>query len=313
MTRISEIACATLGVRDVRATSAFYRDVFNYEPLAAGEVDAGLAALWQVPAGVRARYALLARAGATRGHLRLVGCDPCGDHAWGGYERFYDYGHYAVNIRVPDIRSHWTRIIGAGAKPKSGPTHWVVEAGMEAWDSLSWDPDGTLLDAYTISGRPDVFKDLKGRASEIETVAIHVGDADRAKRFYTALGYSTFFDRRIDDLGAFFHLPEGVVLRDVNLYKPELSGIGRIEIVQYEGLPGLPVGPRARPPQRGILSVSFEAEDLEAVASLVRDHGGAVETAPQRVNLPGVGPADALRASGPDGEGLEFYVPRGRP
>ena len=43
MTRISEIACATFGVRDVRATSAFYRDVFNYEQLATGEVDPGLA------------------------------------------------------------------------------------------------------------------------------------------------------------------------------------------------------------------------------------------------------------------------------
>ena len=307
MTAISEIACATLGVRDVRATSAFYRDVFNYELRATGAVDAALAALWQVPAGSTARYALLAREGAARGHLRLLGCDPVGEHAWGGYERYFDYGHYAVNIRVPDIRSHWTRIIGAGAKPKSGPTHWVVEAGLEAWDSLSWDPDGTLLDAYTITGRPDVFRDLEGRASELETIAIHVGDADRSKRFYTALGYSTFFDRRIDDLGAFFHLPDGVVLRDVNLYKPEHSGIGRIEIVQYEGLPGEPVGPRARPPRRGILSISFEADDLEAIATLVRGHGGTAESAPQRVVLPGVGAAEALRATGPDGEGLEFY------
>lgn len=312
MTSISEIACATLGVRDVRATSAFYRDVFNYEQVATGSVTPELAALWQVPAGTRARHALLARTGATRGHLRLIGCDPGGDHAWGSYERYFDHGHYAVNIRVPDIRSHWTRIIGAGAKPKSGPTHWVVEAGMEAWDSLSWDPDGTLLDAYTISGRPDVFKDLQGRASEIETIAIHVGDADRSKRFYTALGYSTFFDRRIDDLGAFFHLPDGVVLRDVNLYKPERSGIGRVEIVQYEGLAGEPVGPRARPPQRGILSISFETDDLEGAAGLVREHGGTIDTAPQRVVLPGVGAAEALRARGPDGEGLEFYARRAR-
>ena len=266
------------------------------------------------PAGVRARYALLARAGATRGHLRLIGCEPCGDHAWGGYERFYDYGHYAVNIRVPDIRSHWTRIIGAGAKPKSGPTHWVVEAGMEAWDSLSWDPDGTLLDAYTISGRPDVFKDLKGRASEIETVAIHVGDADRAKRFYTALGYSTFFDRRIDDLGAFFHLPDGVVLRD---REPLQAGARRASAASRScNTRACRACRSVRGPVRrsaASLSVSFETDDLEGAAGLVRDHGGTVETAPQRVNLPGVGAADALRASGPDGEGLEFYVPPGRP
>jgi len=311
MTRISEIDTATLGVRDLRATTTFYRDVFDYEQLATGDVDPALAALWQVPAGTRARYALLGRRGAPRGRLRLLACEPSGEHAWGGYERYFDYGHYAVNIRVPDIRSHWTRIIGAGAKPKSGPTHWVVEAGMEAWDSLSWDPDGTLLDSYTITGRPDVFQDLKGRASELETVAIHVGDADRAKRFYCALGYSTFFDRSIDDLGAFFHLPDGVVLRDVNLYKPELSGIGRIEIVQYVGLPGTPIGPAARPPRRGILSIGFECDDLDAVAAIVREHGGAIESEPVELELPAVGAVRAMGAIGPDGERLEFHQRRG--
>ncbi|MCP5471234.1 MAG: hypothetical protein H7A18_04020 [Sinobacteraceae bacterium] len=307
MSRISEIAFATLGVRDLRTTTTFYRDVFDYEQLASGAVDPELAALWQVPSGTTARYAVLGRRGAPRGRLRLLACEPPGEHAWGSYERYFDYGHYAINIRVPDIRSHWTRIIGGGAKPKSGPTHWVVEAGMEAWDSLSWDPDGTLLDSYTVTGRPDVFQDLQGHASELETVAIHVGDADRAKRFYVALGYSTFFDRRIDDLGAFFHLPDGVVLRDVNLYKPECSGIGRIEIVQYEGLLGNPVGPLARPPRRGILSISFECEHLESAAAIVCEHGGSVAGAPVEVDLPAVGAVRALSATAPDGEVLEFY------
>lgn len=48
MRRISAIACATLGVRDVRATSTFYRDVFDYLALASGVVDPSLAALWQL-------------------------------------------------------------------------------------------------------------------------------------------------------------------------------------------------------------------------------------------------------------------------
>lgn len=308
MPAISEIAFVTLGVSDLLATTKFYRDVFDYEQLATGEASPGLAALWQLPAGTGARYAVLGRRGAPRGRLRLLACDTPGEHAWGSYQRYFDYGHYAVNIRVPDIRSHWTRIIGGGAKPKSGPTHWVVEPGLEAWDSLSWDPDGTLLDAYTITGRPDVFQDLQGHASELETVAIHVGDADRAQRFYTALGYSTFFDRRIDDLGAFFHLPDGVVLRDVNLYKPECSGIGRIEIVQFEGLPGEPIGPLARPPRHGILSISFECDDLEATAAIVTAHGGAIESAAQDLELPTVGAVRALGAIGPDGERLEFYA-----
>ena len=102
------------------------------------------------------------------------------------------------------------------------------------------------------------------------------------------------------------------VLRDVNLYKPECSGIGRIEIVQYEGLPGNPVGPLARPPRRGILSISFECEDLESAAAIVREHGGSVAGAPVEVDLPAVGAVRAMSATGPDGEVLEFYERRSR-
>ncbi|MFO1427042.1 MAG: hypothetical protein U1F11_08715 [Steroidobacteraceae bacterium] len=252
---------------------------------------------------------MLGRAGAKRGRLRLLACATPGEHCWDGYERYFDYGHYALNIRVPDIRALYPKLVEAGARPKSTPTHWVVEPGLEAWDSMCWDPDGTLLDSYTVTGRPDVFADLQGRASELETVALHVSDAARARRFYEAIGYSLFYDRRIDDLGEFFHLPKDVVLHNVNMYKPEQSTIGRIEIVQYVGLPGRPVGVKARPPKLGILSISFEAGDLEDVARRVREGGGRVTSAPVRVTLPAVGPAEVLTAVGPDEEALEFYRP----
>ncbi len=90
MTQFSEISYATLGVRDVRETSRFYREVFDYDLLATGVVDTALAALWQVPQGVRAHYAVLSLRGAPRGHLRLLGCEPAGEQPWGRCERYFD-------------------------------------------------------------------------------------------------------------------------------------------------------------------------------------------------------------------------------
>lgn len=309
---ISEVAVATLGVADLDVTEAFYRDVFGYETRARGTVPEEYHRGWRMPPGSQARFCLLARPGSTRGMLRLVQADSPGAHIWGCYERIQDHGHYAINFRVPDVHAIWQALLANGVRPKSAPLRWDVDETMVAWDSQCWDPDGTLLDVYTMEGRPDIFTPLEGRASSIETVAIHVADADRSHAFYRGLGFSLFFDRRIDDLGAFFHLPDKVVLRDVNLIKPELSSIGRIEIVELEGLPGLPVEERAHPPNLGILSISFETDDIERTAILVAALGGRSLTAPHRAGDAGLGKVQAFSAFGPDGELLEFVQPDGK-
>ncbi len=309
----SEIQAVTLGVRNLARTRTFYEKVFGYRTLDESNVGRDCAALWGVPDGVDARTALLARFSGgvpvRRGMIRLLECTPSGEHAWGGYERYFDYGHYAVNIRVPDIRASYETILAAGARARSRPTRWEVEPGLEAWDSLSFDPDGTLLDVYTVSGRPDVFAPIEGLATEVETVAIHVDDAHRSRDFYRGLGYSLFFDRLITDLSGFFHIPKHVALHDINLYKPERSPVGRIEIVQYRGLPGEPVGARARPPRLGILAISFETPDVAAAQARLRELGASGIGPVAEVVLPGIGRALAFAADGPDRERLEFHQP----
>ncbi len=304
---ISELAIATLGVRDLAVTRRFYESQFGYVCRGESAVPPELHELWQLDSGNPARCALLAAPGATRGLLRLIACRSPGPHVWGNYERYFDYGYYAVNIRVPDVRAIHAALLAAGARQKSPPTHWVIEPGHSAWDSLSWDPDGTLLDVYTTEGRPDIARPIAGVASALETIAIHVGDAGRAREFYQALGFALFFDRQIDDLGAFFHLPDGVVLHDVNLYKPQYSGIGRVEIVQYRGLPGAPLGRGARAPRLGIHSISFETDDLIGSLATVHAAGGTLLTDPVTTTLPGLGRVRLAMAEGPDQEWLEFY------
>jgi catechol 2,3-dioxygenase-like lactoylglutathione lyase family enzyme len=307
----SEIQTVTLGVRSLTQTRAFYETAFGYRCVDESTVSHDCAGFWGVPAGVGARTALLARAApdgpVRRGMIRLLECTPAGEHAWGRYERYFDYGHYAVNIRVPDIRTSYDTMLEAGASSKSRPTRWEVEPGLEAWDSLSWDPDGTLIDVYTVSGRPDVFAPIQGLATEVETVAIHTSDARRSRDFYLRLGYSQFYDRLITDLSSFFHLPEHVALHNINLFKPERSPVGRIEIVQYVGLPGEPVGARARPPRLGILAIAFETQDVGAAQDRLRQLGSPEVGAVTEIELPGIGRVRTFAADSPDRERLEFH------
>jgi catechol 2,3-dioxygenase-like lactoylglutathione lyase family enzyme len=311
---LSEVAIATAGVADLGRAQRFYSSCFGYRTLAHGPLPDAIGPSWRMAPGLRGHYALLGPPGAAVGLLRLVAFDAPGGQIWGGYERIEDHGHYALNLRVPNVHVTWPQMLAAGARPKSAPTRWNIDASMLAIDSQCWDPDGTLLDVYTMEGRPDIFGALDGPASALETVALHVADAERSRDFYLSLGYELFFDRRIAELNTFFHLPAGVALRDVNLAKPARSWIGRIEIVQLEGMRGVPVRERAAPPNHGILSITFEAADVQAARTLALRSGAmpcgdasSVDWGPE-----GGGARKSCTVYGPDGELIEFAEPWAR-
>jgi len=245
--------------------------------------------------------------------LRLVAFDRSGERIWGAYERVQDHGHFALNFRVPDCRATWERLQAQGATPRSAPQRWSIEDGMHAWDSQAFDLDGVLLDVYETepgdARSRRLFPPLTGGANDLETVAIHVADADRSRAFYAALGYETYFDRTIRGMEGFFHLPAGTGLRDVNLVMQDRPHVGCIEIVQYPEIPGVQLRDRARPPNLGILSISFEAHDLAEVEYVTRRHGAVPIVAERYVAaLPPFGEASVYACYGPDGEALEFFT-----
>ncbi|MDW8258271.1 MAG: hypothetical protein RML32_02370, partial [Gammaproteobacteria bacterium] len=118
----SEIAQVTFGVADLDRARRFYQSVFDYECIAAGAVPRDCRIVWRIDGDVPARYALLRRSGAPRGWLRLLELQPPGLPIWGDYARYFDHGHYALNIRVPDLRAHWPKLLAAGARARSAPT-----------------------------------------------------------------------------------------------------------------------------------------------------------------------------------------------
>ena len=310
----SEIRIVTVGVADLARASRFYRAVLGWETRAHGEVDRRARAAWRIPNGVHARFEILSRAGSNTGMLRLVAFDRAGERIWGTYERVQDHGHFALNFRVSDCRATWERLQAAGATPRSAPHRWSIEAGSEVWDSQAFDPDGVLLDVYETDAHDERSRRLfpplaDGVANDLETVAVHVADADRSRAFYAALGYETFFDRTIRGMEGFFHLPPGTALRDVNLVMQDRPHVGCMEIVQYPGIAGVPLRDRARPPNLGILSISFEAHDLAEVEYVTRSLGAEPIVAERYVtSLPPFGEASVYACHGPDGEALEFYA-----
>lgn len=305
----SEIKLATVGVSDLAAAGAFYRDAFGYVERGAGAVPAAaLARAWLVPAGLAGRFAVLGPPRADGGLLRLVQWDAPGERVWGGYARIQDLGHYALNFRVADLGAFWPRLLAAGAAAKSPPRFWRVGPELAAWDSQAYGPDGVLLDVFEVEGRAvERLGPLAGVASELQTVALHVSDAERSAAFYGALGYETLYDTVIERMEGFFGLPPGTRLRNVNLMRRPHSPNGRVELAEYVGAGGRPLVERAVPPNTGLLSASFKAASLEAAAELLLELGAFPVGEAGPLAMPPWGEVRLRTFRGPDGELLEVF------
>ena len=307
MSSFSEIRIATVSVADLATASRFYRDSFGYVTLGAGDGSPAFLRAWQAPPGLAARFEVLGRPGSRTGLLRLVEFSRPGEPIWGDYSRYQDHGYYILNLRVPDLAAAWTRLLDNGARARSAPTYWQVTEEFGAWDSQCFDPSQVLLDVYQTTGREDVFPHFVGDANDLETVAIHVADAERSRRFYGALGFEPLFDRTIANMGAFFHLPDHVRLRDVNLMQPGGPHVGCIEVVQLIGARGESLRERARPPNLGIFGISIETESLGEAEGRIRDHGLELIAGPLVTVTPPFGRVHSFTCYGPDGEMLAFF------
>lgn len=309
---VSPIRFVVQGVGDLERTIRFYADVFDFTVKGRASIDAseaGVASAWRLKPGMTAEIAVVGPANPAAPLLRLVQVSEPGERIWRDYQRKQDLGHFAVNYRVPELKAGFQRLVDGGAEIRTNPMYWDLEEGMSAWESQVIDPDGTLLDVFEMVGDrvPGLFGPIDEACSGVQTMAIHTNDGDRAKAFYTGLGFTELYDHLYGGLEDLIHLPKGSKLRNVNLWQPDVSRIGRIEVAQYVGLPGETNRHRATPPNLGPLAISFESQNLEATRALVASLGGDEFAAPVEADLAPVGHVTLFAAYGLDGEALEFF------
>lgn len=301
---ISEVRIVTMSVADLGRSTQFYKEAFHFTEIGHGTIEGrGFEKAWRMLPGMRGEVSVIAAEGKQTGVLRLVQFDRTGEKI---FMRFQDYGHCIVNFRARDLRALWPHLLKVGAVEKSPPTYWKLAHNV--WDAQFFDLDGNIIDIFDIecdSGDPLGIQTIE--VSEVQTMAIHVGDAGRSRKFYQRLGFEIFYDKMIENMEDFFGVPKGTKLHNVNLMKKQGSPNGRIELVQYIGLPGQTVRDKAVPPNIGVLSVSFETDNIEQTCELVRAAGGQEISKPVPVHLPFFGNTRLATYFGPDGETLEFY------
>ncbi len=259
---ISELRSVTLAVSNLDRAATFFFSGLKFERKGEGaftDQDVALATAWQLPRGLSGRFTVVGPPGLDSPVIRLMSFSRPGQPIWGEHDHFHNTGPFALNFQVSSLDETLDALAAVGARERTERQQWPVFDGVSA-DETQWiGPDGLVIDVFELSGSKyaDHFEPLNTPTSGIHTVVMHCNDADSVKAFYQGLGFSVLYDQVLQDVEWLTGLPKGSELRNVNLQKPDLSPLGRVEITAHEGHPGADKRSVAVPPQHRHFGAEF--------------------------------------------------------
>jgi catechol 2,3-dioxygenase-like lactoylglutathione lyase family enzyme len=171
----------------------------------------------------------------------------------------------------------------AGSKCAAALAFILVAAGAKAADVM---PNPTLANGIALAN-----------------VAISVSDLDKSTKFYQALGF-TAGDRH--------EIPPGLAQKTLGVSAETKLDV-RFVISNGMYVELVHLAPPAPKPasagsgaQRGLANFAFRVDDIDRVAGIVKDNGGAVLDATRTPLGPGI---EAVFCTDPDGTKLELVGP----
>jgi catechol 2,3-dioxygenase-like lactoylglutathione lyase family enzyme len=170
----------------------------------------------------------------------------------------------SVDIAVRDLPARHAELAAVGYRFRS-PIGRFETDGVVVDEVHLPGPDGVNLVFLEQQGKPEpVSPEGYGVAPQIVAIS---PDNLREKAFLEQVlgleetSYHRFAGPEVERT---IGLPAGAGL-DIRIFGDPAYAYGRLEIVQYEGVMGADLYPRARPPARGLLSVTFFVPDVAAV------------------------------------------------
>ena len=238
--------------------------------------DPDLARAWGLPADGIVEQVLLRTPGMTDGGVHLVRFKTPGPTVREGAAPT-DLVMKSVDISVREIAARHAELTAAGYKFRSAPSRLKAE-NLEFMEVHMFGPDDVNLVFVDIPSRPEPVSDKQyGVAPQI--VVITPDNVRETTFFQSTLGlamisHNTFVGPEIEKAVG---LPKGASL-DVRILGNPDNHYGRLEFVQYGGATSRNLYPRAKPPARGMLSISYLVKDLAPILARAKalgviDHG----------------------------------------
>ncbi|MEZ5564502.1 MAG: hypothetical protein R3F24_02850 [Gammaproteobacteria bacterium] len=278
-----------VGVADLDVAISLWVETFGLTILRRQDTaDADLARIWGLQADAIPRQALVGMPDAVHGRLHLVEFAhpnaPVRETALAT-----DCCPKSLDVHTEDLPDRM-RLLQAQGHQFRSPVHHEVsspgglrfrEAHMPAHDALNV----VLLE---VLGQP-VSVSPQGFAA-IGLLITIVPDAELEKTFYASvLGLEKLMQNILEgpEVEAMIGLPPGAAL-DASIWGNPGDALGQVEIIEYRGVRGANLYPRAQPPATGILQIAFKTANLSGLRRRLHDSGtvrvehGTVETLAMR-------------------------------
>jgi catechol 2,3-dioxygenase-like lactoylglutathione lyase family enzyme len=293
----------TVGVEDLATALELWVETFGFEVRSRRSgPDEGLARLWNLHPEEIAEQAIVESAGAGGGLLHLVEFASPGEPVRRGAANF-DLCPKNLDLYTRDLPQRVAELRERGHSFKSEWVEFEVEdLVVREIHMPSHDDINVVL--LELLGRSYPFS-AKGYAG-IGALVTVVPDAEEETRFYREFLELKLKSQNLlsgEEIERMIGLPSGASL-DVRILGEAESSFGQMEIVEYRGVEGRDLYPRARPPARGILMAGYEVEDLAPLRRRARAANIQVEDLGRIETLTGSGPA--LLARSPAGFLIQF-------
>jgi catechol 2,3-dioxygenase-like lactoylglutathione lyase family enzyme len=318
---ISGIECVTLGVRDLEATLALFKNVFGFQVESDTQASVSLLSVWGLRPYEDVRLVELSCDGYAFGRIRLAQV-PAGpapftrhDHGDGATDRATDVGPKALDLYVaPPLDAAIRVMTAAGCPTRSAPVHFTVRETVteEVVATAPGQVPLLLMVGHRHPKRAQRAVPPPGRTSEVATVSVIVSDLEATRRFYVdGLGLAA---DGVDDemqgedrarvcqlLGAPEHSRVSLVL-----FRDPAQPSGKVLAVHFHDRTTARLAHPMRPGNVGVSLFSSRCQNLEALRERLQA-GGVTEHLPiSHVALGDGNPARVMFARGPNGELFEF-------
>ncbi|MFQ5636043.1 MAG: VOC family protein [Gammaproteobacteria bacterium] len=310
---------ALVSVNDIDGWIRTYAEVGGWELRYEGDVSPDTLEYLQVRPGSRAREAVVGCKGAGFGFARLV-CFDCDERrpVIRSYGRPWETGGwFDLNLRVEDIAARFAQLQDLGWGASTDPIEYDFGPfTVREW--LTCGPDGVQWALIERVNPPLEPGARPGRMGPHFNSTQIVDDIAAARRFYREiLGFESAVE--IDDqpmmpgpLQNVMGLPDELAASqqwNISMLKAPGGEGGSVEIIALPGISGRDFAPLADPPNRGIISLRFPVDDLEAVHRRLIEADVPIVHPPQALELPPDGAVQMMTARGPCGVRLDFFMP----
>jgi catechol 2,3-dioxygenase-like lactoylglutathione lyase family enzyme len=260
-------AYVVISVADMDLALALWVDRFGMEIVARRDGrDAALAAAWGLPPGDIIDQALLRTPGVREGGVHLVRFRVPGPAVRDGAAPT-DLVPKSVDIAVRDIQARYDEMSAAGFRFRAPVNRLVTQTGQEVFETHMFGPDGLNLVFVEQPAHPEPVS-ARGYGVAPQIVVISPDNLRESSFWQSLLGleqisHNQFAGAAIEKAVG---LPPGAKL-DIRIMGDTQVDYGRIEIVQYEGATSRDLYPRAKPPARGQLSVTYFVPEIDSIVA----------------------------------------------